>query len=484
MKQSAKRILIIEIACLLMLAVGFLGLHATEIAEQPWGYYEGWRQSDTYSIALNYLRYDMNPLRPQLNYDGVADNYAQLELQIVPYLSALIFWVAGVATPIIPRLICLLFFLGSALFLHLLLRDFCGRWPAVGATALYLALPLSMMIARAIQPEACALFFFIGGVYFLHRFHTGRRPLFLWLASGFTAVAIMEKTPVAFVGLLFLYVLIDVLRKDTLKSPLFYGCGALTLLPPAALMLYSSAHSTFKFVDGIAVKHIFSEKILSLFTEAGLNFFKESFATYFGWAFIALAAVGLAFCCAKKYRFLLIWAIAFILECATIVAVIKFNYYLVFILPVFAALAAVALRRLADLKKWLAPLICIPVLALTCFATSQIWWRCHTFYEVDQVGQFIAANTAPEDAIAIATDSPSYMNAADRRGYRANIHYYDHIPTGPQAETEWFIRQGVRWFIVVDEAVVNDADGSYLAYLRATYPLAASGNGCEIYKLQ
>ena len=204
----------------------FLAIQLPKLDSVPWDQYESWRQSDTYSIAVNYVQYGMDLLHPQLNYDGVSENYAQLELQIVPYLSALVFQLTGTMTPVVPRLLCMLFFLGSAWFLYRLMRGISGRWPALVGLGIYLFLPLSMMTAHVIQPEACALFFYCGGVWLLWRFQQTRRLAFLWGASAMTAVAIMEKTPVAFVGLVFLYVLFSLGGLACLRSPVFYGLRA------------------------------------------------------------------------------------------------------------------------------------------------------------------------------------------------------------------------------------------------------------------
>ena len=86
-----------------MVVVMFLAIQLPKLDSVPWDQYESWRQSDTYSIAVNYVQYGMDLLHPQLNYDGVSENYAQLELQIVPYLSALVFQLTGTMTPVVPR---------------------------------------------------------------------------------------------------------------------------------------------------------------------------------------------------------------------------------------------------------------------------------------------------------------------------------------------------------------------------------------------
>lgn len=462
----------------------FLAIQLPKLDSVPWDQYESWRQSDTYSIAVNYVQYGMDLLHPQLNYDGVSENYAQLELQIVPYLSALVFQLTGTMTPVVPRLLCMLFFLGSAWFLYRLMRGISGRWPALVGLGIYLFLPLSMMTAHVIQPEACALFFYCGGVWLLWRFQQTRRLAFLWGASAMTAVAIMEKTPVAFVGLVFLYVLFSLGGLACLRSPVFYGCGLLTLGPPVALILYTSHHSVFRFVDGIGLKHIFSKEILSIFTAEGQQFFWEALPSRFGWGAVILGCVGLFFAVRRKLHFYGVWALAFALECVTIVAVIRFPYYLVFLLPLCGALSAVAVQSFARLRLPLAAVACAAVAVTTVQGNLALWPQTQADPIIAEVGQFIQAHTQPDEGVAIGVNNPSYLNAANRRGYRANIAYYDYIPTGPEAEVTYFIEHGVRWFVVVQGWVYNDEDGAYRTYLREQFPVAATGTNCVIYDLQ
>ena len=85
-----------------------------------------------------------------------------------------------------------------------------------------------MMTAHVLVSRRPAPPFFTVAGWLLWRFHQTRRLAFLWGASAMTAVAIMEKTPVAFVGLVFLYVLFSLGGLACLRSPVFYGCGLLT----------------------------------------------------------------------------------------------------------------------------------------------------------------------------------------------------------------------------------------------------------------
>jgi len=466
-----------------LLTALFLAVQIGRLTAPPWDAFESWRQTDTYSIARNYVYFGMDLLRPQLNYDGVADNYAQLELQIVPFLSAVIFKLTGIMTPIVCRALSLVFFLGSAVFLYFLLQDLAGPMAALVGYGVYLFLPLSLLMASSIQPESCALFFYCGGVYLLRRYQRTGKYGFLTGAAAMTAVAIMEKTPVVFVGLLFLYVLLSVMGKEFYKNPWFYSCGAIALLPPVALIAYTSQHSKFCFVDGIASKHIFTKEIFDLFTKEGIAFFYRSFTTYFGWAVIVLSVLGMLLLVRKEYRFALVWTAAFALECATVVAVIKFIYYLVFILPVCAMLTALAVKGLAEHRKSVAAAACaFAVLSLYLKGTSA-WEKAKELDEIGQVGQFIAEHTDFNDGIAVGAMNPAYINAADRRGYRANIKYYDYIPTEPGEELAYFADHGVRWLIVRGGSIDGDSDGSYLAYVQETCPVYAADESCVIYDL-
>lgn len=472
------------LGAVLFLTAVFLVIQSGRFGVLPWNDIDSWRQTDTYSIARNFVQFDMDPLRPQLNYDGVADNYSQLELQIIPFISALLFRLTGTMDPVICRVLCLIFFMGSAVFVYLLLRDFAGEVPAVFGYGVYLFLPLSLVMAASIQPEACALFAYCGGVYFLRRFQLTVKYRFLAAASALTAVAIMEKMPAAFVGLLFLYVLLSVMGRSFYKNPWFYYCGAITLLPPVLLIVYGSANSTFRFIDGIATKHILTSEIFSVFTRSGLRFFYDSFQTYFGWAAVVLAVLGALLLLEKEYRFVLVWTLAFALECATIVAVIKFPHYLVFILPVCAMLAALAVKDMLGHRRSLVAAACVFTVFSFWLTGRELW---QDIFESDmngEIGSFIEMNTDFNDGIAIGSMHPVCINAANRRGYRANINYYDYIPSDPAGELEYFAEHGVRWMVVVQGAIDWDSDGSYLGYLQEHYPVYAVGEYCTIYDLQ
>jgi hypothetical protein len=472
-----------EAAAVALLLLFYVLLQSFTLCNDPWEKMGAWRQSDTYSIARNFTQLKLDLMRPQLNYDGSSDNYVQLELQIMPFLSALLMRLTGYSSPLIPRAISLSLFLGSAVFVYLILKRFTRFLPSLFGLAVYLMMPISLLYSRAIMPEPCALFFLCASVYCLLLWHQGVKNT-IWLSAVFLAAAIMEKTPVIFAGFLVLAVFIWKLGIKLLRSPVFYAYGFIALVPPAIYYIYTSHIARFCFVDRIALKLVFSSRIFSLFTQKGVHFFRESLPLLFTWPVLILSFFAFLFLFNKERRFLLVWLLAFVLESATIVASIRFKYYLIFLSPVLSVLCGIAAQELLGWKKR----AFVSALLLTLFFLSWFGlrqWSAGTKIaeSIAGTGRLIESVTQPSDIIAAGVLDPSYINAGNRRGYRANIKYYDYIPREPELETKYFIEQGADYFVVVGGYIYGDDDGSYLKYIRCTYPLYAENEYCRIYRL-
>lgn len=472
------------ISLLILFVLWFLWQYP-DIFNAPWEMYDSWRQGDTYSIALNYYQYDMNFLKPQFNYDGAEGTVVQLELQIVPYICAVIFKLIGFATPVIPRIVNLFLFLGSAVFLYLIMKRFVSFLPAFFGLVLYLFVPINLLYARAIMPEACALFFLCGGIWFLQKFYFDDRKASLWISAVFVALAIVEKTPTIFVGILCIAVFFWKMGKKAFISYEFYGFGLITLGLPLIYYLYSSSVATACFVDSIAAKHIFSSKLLSVFTKEAMVFFKENLGLYFGLPLMLGALLGFVLTFRKDRRFILVLTLSFILELATIVAIIKFNYYLIFISPIVCVLNAVFFEELYKIHKILFLPVMLIVLVLTLNQSAEVYG---TYVKEDlsvkNASEFIDESIPKGEPVSISAINPIYHNAANRRGYRANIKYYEHIPKDPQGETDYFISQGISYFAVIEGTVYDDWTGEYLLYLEENFKIFARNEFCTIYKLE
>lgn len=470
---------------LLVILIGYFILQFPKLSNPAYEMIENWRQTDTYSIAINYLQYGMNLFAPQLNYDGIGNIYVQLELQIVPYLSALIFRCIGSASAFVPRLLSLLFYLGSAWFLFRILRRFTALLPAVMGVLLYLFMPVSLLFSRAIMPEACAMFFYCGAIRYLLDWYMERRLHAVWISAIFMAFAILEKIPVAFAGLLVLACFFWKERLDCFRRKEFWGYGIISLGLPLVYYAYASIVSTADCVDSIASKRIFTEGIPAFFTSDALDFFRTEMPDYFGVAVLIVAGVGFLLCFTPERKPLAVWAIAFALELVTIVAIIQFGYYLIFIAPVLAALCAVALENV-KVRNALAAVACFAVVFGTELYHAIPYWNSATQVDdsVAHVAQTMDSISEPTDTFAVATGSPIYLNAANRRGYRANLKHYDDIPIGAAEETDYYIQRGISYFVVVDGTVYDDPTGEYLDYLNRTFPIVAQNEDCTIYDMR
>jgi len=467
----------------IMLFVIFTGMQLPTLGNLPWEKYDSWRQGDTYSIALNFYHREYNILKPQFNYDGAKDNYVQLELQIMPFLAATVFKLINATTPVIPRGINLLFFLGSALYVYLIMRRFASVLPSVLGLAVYLFMPITLLYSRAIMPESPALFFYCGGVYYLLRWYLDDKNAFVWISAVFVAFAITQKAPVVFVGILVLYAFIKKLKTDCLRSGYFYGYGLIALGIPAAYYLCASTIATFKYVNGITVKHIFTHEIISIFTKKGLSFFLTNIPIYFGWVLIIFGITGLLLSFSTERRFILVWAASFLLEWMAIVAVIRLGYYLIFMAPVFAVLCAVAAGDLWKWKRQIGVFAAILVVCTTAYlgiinSRSQI----KIDEKIEAAVAFIKKHTGNDDIIAVASVNPIYLSGVNCRGFRANIKCHEHIPQNPEGEIRYFIDHGVTYLFVIDGCIPDDSDG-YFDYLKANYPVVDSNGHCTLYRL-
>ena len=485
MKQSLKNNISKNIYYLTagIIILVFIAIQISSITNPAWDNVDTWRQPDTYSISCNYYQFNMNPLKPQFNYDGPSENYIQLELQIVPYLSALLFNLIGRMTPIIPRLFSLMFYIGSAIYLCLIAKKFTNKICSLFCTAIYLFMPLSLGMAHAIMPESCAMFFYCGSMYYLLKWYDGKPNLYAIISAIFLSLAIMQKLPVAFIGLLVLMVFI---WKKKTGSKLFFLYGAISLIPVIVYYVYAGSVAKFDFVSGIATKHAFTKEIFSIFTKDGIMFFIDTLPDLLGYLPLVTAAVGFIVSCIKKEnKFLIFWTISILLELITIVAMIKFGYYLVFFLPIVALFSAVCIYYLSCKKAVIA--IVTGVLTFVNIAYISIpYWKAATVINpiIDTAVNVICNYVDIDEPIVVGTVSPSYLSASNRRGWRGNIKYYDYIPQNPKDEVHYFIEHGASYFAVIDGVIEGDMDGSYSAYLQENFEVYVQEENCLIYDLK
>lgn len=437
------------------------------IDNSPYEYGESWRQADTESMARNFVEERFNILYPQLNYDGASPNYAQLEFQITTFIIALLYKVFGFHYEL-ARLIPVLFFTGSAGFLYLLSKKYNPPKVAWIITLLYAAFPLNWYFSRAIMPESTVLFFTMGAFYYFCLWIENEKMKTLLMATLMTMLAILVKVPAIFIGVPMLWMSIAKYKTKIFTRWQLWFFAIISLGIPFVYYKWLERVAEFKFVSGIGSKHIIPKFATAIFTKESQEFFMRTMPQAFTSIGLILAVIGLFTLRWKKESPIIVWLLAMALEVLTIVAVIKFKYYLIFIGPLLAILAG---KGLGVLLKWKYGMVPVIVLIAAMAFNSYAVIKPDVAERVDLLKQaeYVKKYTSKDDLIVVGTFSPELINASDRKGWRANIEYYDYIPRGPEEEMEYFISHGAKYFIPLKGYIYGDEDQAYRKYLDENF---------------
>lgn len=439
-----------------------------------------WRQSDTESIARNFVEDKFNIFYPQFNYDGPKPNYIQLEFQITTFLIAILYKAFGYHY-FLARIVPIVFFIGSAIYLYLIAKKYYDYSTVWFTVILYSIMPLNLFYTRAIMPESAALFFFIGGFYYFILWYDNEKLWPLLLSALFTCLAISQKTPTAFMGLA---MLLMVLKKYKLK---FYtkwelwAFAILSLLPNVIYIIWSKSISEFNFVSNIAIIYIIPKSIKSLTSMEILIFAVKEIASEPSPYITALAIVGFIDTKWEEEHPLIFWTFAIILEIITVAAVIKLRYYFIFITPLAALWAGKVLGSIGKSSK-----ACVGIFISLIFLSLNNYYHAKGFFiEKDNIlkqAEVIQRYTQKDDFIVIGAVEPALLNQSGRSGWRANIKYYKDIPTGAQKEINYYINKGAKYFSPLEGNIYGD-NGSYKEYLENNYEKLGNEK-YYIYKLK
>jgi 4-amino-4-deoxy-L-arabinose transferase-like glycosyltransferase len=456
-----------------------LGLRIPFLANPPFGEYDSWRQSDTEVIARNFIEHRFNIFFPQLNYSGAWPNYAQLELQVIPFLIALLYKCFGYHYAL-ARIIPVLFFLGSAFFVYLIAKRCYTMRIAWLSLLLYGLLPINLLYSRAIMPESAALFFFTGAFYLFTEWIRVERVPLLLTASVLTSLAILEKIPTVFIGIPMIIMVWMKYKKTALFKWELYIFTIIALLPAWIYYLWLQRIAESTFVTGIAAKHILPHMLTSMFTENAVLFFWDNLPGSFTWYILLLGVVGFFITPWRNNLAIRCWALAMIVELITIVAVIQFDYYLIFLGPPLALLAAHGLDRLFSAFKAGKVIGCMLIVLFAVSAYQNIIVSIpagdNLFLKQAEIVEKI---TNKEDLIVSGIDDPSLLNAAHRAGWRVS----NAIPDNPIAELDYFVASGARYFVPLMGYIENDTNGLLKQYLEQNFIKIEIEKGYEIYKL-
>ncbi|MCD6520326.1 MAG: glycosyltransferase family 39 protein [Anaerolineae bacterium] len=205
-----------------------------------------WRQADTASFARGLAEGRFDVLHPRFlacypDAYGL-DGAVETEFNLYPLLVAGLYRLFGVHEAL-ARLVSIAFSLGTAAWVYLLAKRYFGRRAALLAT-LFLGLsPLYVFYGRTVQPEATALFFSVGALYWFTQWLESERWGHWALATGMAALAFLCKIPTLYIGLPLLGAAWLKWRWQLFRQGWLWLFGLLTLAPAA--LYYLHAHQLY-----------------------------------------------------------------------------------------------------------------------------------------------------------------------------------------------------------------------------------------------
>ncbi len=426
----------------------------------------GWRQGDTAAIARNFATLDLNPFHPQTDYDGPPPNYVELELQIVPWLAALLYKIFGFHE-IFGRLISIAFSLGTVAVAGYFARwMFASRSAGIGAAVAFAVFPGSVYYGRTFTPDTTMTFFLTASVFASARWIVDDEARFgkrFWLAAALTATALLAK-PVAIVGLVPIAACLIEKRglAGTLRSPLTYAFFALALAPYAAYDAYVRAIAEWHWASGITRLHVLPSLAASFESFAALRhklgLFLDTLrmlrTTMLGQAGALALVVGAGLTTiwrtpVQSRALLWAWFAAALAYAYVVVTVERVDYYLYPFLP----LAAVWTGGFVEAVRRAVPPNQRPVNALlgalvVVYAAVSGRQAVAPYYAYSKAvyreAKALDATLAPGALIVMGHYDPSVLYYIDRKGWEEDPYLWTPF------DEESAIRKGARYFVAIE----------------------------------
>lgn len=176
------------LAAILLLAL-FLRLYHIN---QPYLDHHSWRQTDTATIAQNFYYNGFNILSPELNTHGNESSVVELELQITPFLTALLYPIFGVQDWV-GRVIPIIFSLLSIIFFYKITKLYFDEKLALFSTFIFSILPLNVFFSRVLMPESGMIFLLLAGLYYFSKFNKTDENKDFILALVFITFTFLSK---------------------------------------------------------------------------------------------------------------------------------------------------------------------------------------------------------------------------------------------------------------------------------------------------
>ena len=139
--------------------------------------FHSWRQVDTASVSVNFIKYGFDILHPKFHdySKGVSllDNpqgYRFVEFPIYNIFQAgLFFFFSSLTIEEWGRIVSITSSLGAIVFLYFLVRKYISSHAAFWSAFFYAFAPYSVFFGRTILPDQMMVMFLLGGFYFFDK---------------------------------------------------------------------------------------------------------------------------------------------------------------------------------------------------------------------------------------------------------------------------------------------------------------------------
>jgi hypothetical protein len=216
----------------------------------------------------------------------------------------------------------------------------------------------------------------------------------------------------------------------------------------------------------------------ALFSRSALSFFWHTVPSSFTWTVLVTGAFGFFVLSWKKHYGLKLWLLAVLMEFSTIVAVIKLNYYMIFLSPILCILAGMSVMFLR--YQTIRSTVAVAAIVLCSYeSVRNVIPELHTQKKsLIHQAEMVRLMTSPNDLIVTGVDDPSLLNASHRQGWRVT-----NTLTGDLIEElKLYMDYGADYFVPLKGYIETD-DGRFKRYLDENFQKIEPETGYPIYKL-
>ena len=233
------------------------------------------RQGVSAMIVRNMYRHGFNIFYPELDENGRGPYLFNAEMPIYAALMATGYKISGGVHEWAARSVSVLFSMGTLLMLYLLIRRRAGEAAALGASLFFALSPMSVALARAVQPDGLMLFASVAALYTFDLYLENRKAFYLICSAASMALAVLTKAYVLYLFIPLFYLAWEKEGAGVFKNWRYY---LYTVVVASTLSWYvymwmegkgqNMAYPTISYVQGrggvFSANHLYA--VLKIFT--------------------------------------------------------------------------------------------------------------------------------------------------------------------------------------------------------------------------